>query len=136
MQIDRITTQSTRKEYPVKVPALENTFQSVMEKATGSASGFIPAGDGWVVDAWNATKEETGIDPMPMNRISTAMVLYVESGRKTPFASFLGGSIASAAQMAERIVYRLQHPIAPVSDMRFAKDEMTFYQCFLKKLAR
>jgi len=134
MRIDKMALENSRHEYQARTATSEGSFQSIMKQAANTAAESAPTSSRQVTAAWNATKHETGIDPLSMNKISTAMVLYVENGRQGSFSSFLGSSTTSAAQMAEQIIYRLQHPLSPVTDVQFARDELAFYQRFLEKL--
>ncbi len=47
---------------------------------------FRPESSDEVMQAWDKALAETGVNPFPMNRISTALVLHVESGQLAPTA--------------------------------------------------
>ena len=86
------------------------------------------------MQAWDKALAETGVNPFPMNRISTALVLHVESGRQDLSSAFLGDSIGSAKSMAERIIHRLENPLTPPANPGFAGQELIFYKKFLEFL--
>ena len=46
-----------------------------------------------VMQAWDKALAETGVNPFPMNRISTALVLHVENGQQGLSSTFVGGRI-------------------------------------------
>lgn len=134
MRIGSTAAESIRAEYRTNKADTESSFQTVLAEAANKQSGRVPVSSEQVMDAWNAAMQETGVDPLPMNKISTAMVIHVENGRQGSFSSFLGGSTDSAIHAVQQIINRLEHPIAPVNDVQFAKDELTFYSVFLNKL--
>ena len=86
------------------------------------------------VRTWDKALAETGVNPLPMNCISTALVLQVESGQQGLSSTFLGDSIGSAKSMAERIIHRLENPLTPAANPDFAGQELMFYKKFLEFL--
>lgn len=116
-------------------------FSDVYKKAeenydlgTPVKAGFRPKSSEQVMAAWDKTLTETGIDPFPMNKLSTALIIHVESGRQESSSAFLGDSVASAESMAEQIVKRLENPLSPGEITDFSRDEMFFYKRFLENL--
>ena len=95
---------------------------------------FRPDSSKEVMDAWDKTLEETGIDPFPMNKISTALVISVENGTQGLSSTFLGDSIASAKNFVEQIIERLENPLDPSDVTQFSNNEKIFYKRFLKNL--
>lgn len=95
---------------------------------------FRPESSDEVMQAWDKALTETGINPFPMNRISTDLVLHVESGRQDLSSTFLGNSVGSAKSMAEKIIHRLENPLTPVANPDFAGRELIFYKKFLEFL--
>ena len=87
-----------------------------------------------VMQAWDKALAETGVNPFPMNRISTALVLHVESGQQGLSSTFLGDSVGSAKSMAEKIIYRLENPLTLLANSDFAGQELIFYKKFLEFL--
>ena len=87
-----------------------------------------------IEDAWNKTLKDTGIDPFPMNRISTALVIMVESGQRGLGPNFPGDTVASATSLVKRIIDRLENPLVPPDDPEYANNELTFYRKFLENL--
>ncbi len=90
-------------------------------------NAFRPESSGEVMQAWDKALAETGVNPFPMNRISTALVLHVESGRKGLSSTFLGDSVGSAKSMVEKIIYRLENPLIPAENPDFAGKELIFF---------
>ena len=86
------------------------------------------------MQAWDKALAETGVNPFPMNRISTALVLHVESGQQGLSSTFLGDSTGSAKSMAEKIIHRLENPLTPAANPDFAGQELIFYKKFLEFL--
>ena len=97
-------------------------------------NAFRPESSDEVMQAWDKALAETGVNPFPMNRISTALVLQVESGQQGLSSTFLGDSVGSAKSMAEKIIHRLENPLTPVADPDFAGQELIFYKKFLELL--
>ena len=97
-------------------------------------NAFRPESSDEVMQAWDKALAETGVNPFPMNRISTALVLHVESGQQGLSSTFLGDSVGSAKSMAEKIIHRLENPLTPVADPDFAGQELIFYKKFLELL--
>ena len=87
-----------------------------------------------MMQAWDKALAETGVNPFPMNRISTALVLHVESGQQGLSSTFLGDSTGSAKSMAEKIIHRLENPLTPAENPDFAGQELIFYKKFLEFL--
>ena len=87
-----------------------------------------------IEDAWNKTLKDTGIDPFPMNRISTALVIMVESGQRGLGPNFPGDTVRSATSLVKRIIDRLENPLVPPDDPEYANNELTFYRKFLENL--
>lgn len=112
----------------------EAQFHKVLEKETKKARNFIPSTLEEVSDAWDAALKETGINPCPMNKISTALVAHVESGRREPFSLFLGNDKNEAILRTKEIIERLENPIVTPYDIKFTNDELNFYRCLLNKL--
>ena len=115
-------------------------FADVINKAATNnetpkgTNAFRPKSSDEVMKAWDKTLVETGVNPFPMNRISTALVLHVESGQQSLSSTFLGNSIGSAKSMAEKIIHRLENPLTPVANSDFAGQELIFYKKFLELL--
>ena len=95
---------------------------------------FRPESSDEVMQAWDKALAETGINPFPMNRISTALVLHVESGRQGLSSTFLGDNVGSAKSMTEKIIHRLENPLTPAANPDFAGQELIFYKKFLEFL--
>ena len=96
---------------------------------------FRPESSKEVMEAWDKALAETGVNPFPMNRISTVYVVLAESGRiRRLGADFLGDNVTSAISMVKRIIHRLENPIAPHQHPEFRNDELTFYNKFLDNL--
>ncbi len=95
---------------------------------------FRPESSDEVMQAWDNALAETGVNPFPMNRISTALVLHVESGKQGLSSTFLGDSVGSAKSMAEKIIHRLENPLTPAANPDFAGQELIFYKKFLEFL--
>lgn len=87
-----------------------------------------------VMEAWDKTLSETGIDPFPMNRISTVFVVLFENGIRKLTPRFLGDDVSSAVAMVKKIIYRLENPLVPRQDKVFEKNEMIFYNKLLDNL--
>lgn len=93
-----------------------------------------------VRDAWEKTIEETGFDPFPLGKLSTADVLYETSLARAEIYGTRPMSLmfnaASAADFAEQIIERLNMPLVPgeVRDPEFVKGEKEFYNRFLENL--
>ena len=111
-------------------------FADAINKAATrkEANALRPESSDEVMQAWDKALAETGVNPFPMNRISTALVLHVESGQQGLSSAFLGDSIGSAKSMAERIIHRLENPLTPPADPGFAGQELIFYKKFLEFL--
>lgn len=141
-----IKIESTQPTYGVinspKQAKHQNSFSDkLIEKVEEKCDLAIPAKESFrpnsskeVMEAWDKTLEETGIDPFPMNKISTALVIHVENGRQGLSSTFLGDSIASAQSIVEQIIERLENPLHPSDVTEFSKNEMIFYKSFLEKL--
>ena len=97
-------------------------FADAMNKAATKkeTNTFRPESSDEVMQAWDKALAETGVNPFPMNCISTALVLHVESGQQGLSSTFLGDSIGSAKSMAERIIHRLENPLTPAANPDFA----------------
>ena len=95
---------------------------------------FRPESSDEVMQAWDKALAETGVNPFPMNRISTALVLHVESGQQGLSSTFLGDTVGSAKSMAEKIIHRLENPLTPAANPDFARQELVFYKKFLEFL--
>ncbi len=84
--------------YPMNLAeaAAERSFANTMNKAARSrkiskeTDAFRPESSDKVMRAWDKALAETGVNPFPMNRISTALVLHVEGGRQETCSAFLG----------------------------------------------
>ena len=116
-----------------------NFSDAISKAATGNEApkgtgAFRPESSDEVMRAWDKALAETGVNPFPMNRISTALVLHVESGRQGLSPTFLGGSVGSAKSMAEKIIHRLENPLTPAANLDFAGQELVFYKKFLELL--
>ena len=105
--------------------------QNEIPKGTNA---FRPESSDEVMQAWDKALAETGVNPFPMNRISTALVLHVESGQQGLSSAFLGDSTGSAKSMAEKIIHRLENPLTPAANPDFAGQELIFYKKFLEFL--
>ena len=105
--------------------------QNEIPKGTNA---FRPESSDEVMQAWDKALAETGVNPFPMNRISTALVLHVESGQQGLSSTFLGDSVGSAKYMAEKIIHRLENPLTPAANPDFAGQELIFYKKFLEFL--
>ena len=57
-------------------------FTDAINKAVAKneTNAFRPESSDEVMQAWDKALAETGVNPFPMNRISTALVLHAESG--------------------------------------------------------
>ena len=111
-------------------------FADAINKAAAKkeTNTFRPESSDEVMQAWDKVLAETGVNPFPMNRISTALVLHVESGQQGLSSTFLGDSIGSAKSMVERIIHRLENPLTPAANPDFAGHELMFYKKFLEFL--
>ena len=116
--------------------AAGGNFADAINKAATrkETNTFRPESSDEVMQAWDKALAETGVNPFPMNRISTALVLHVESGQQGLSSTFLGDSIGSAKSMAERIIHRLENPLTPAANPDFAGHELMFYKKFLEFL--
>lgn len=103
-------------------------------ETTNGINAFRPESSDEVMQAWDKALAETGVNPFPMNRISTALVLHVESGQQGLSSAFLGNSVDSARSMAEKIIHRLENPLTPAANPDFAGQELMFYKKFLEFL--
>ncbi len=119
---------------------VESSFADEINKAAArneapkETGTFRPESSDEVMQAWDKALAETGVNPFPMNRISTALVLHVESGQQGLSSSFLGDSVGSAKSMAEKIIHRLENPLTPAANPDFAGQELIFYKKFLEFL--
>lgn len=95
---------------------------------------FKPSCSETVMQAYDKTLKETGIDPFPMNRISTALVIHVEQGKEQLSSDFLGNTVESATAMVKKILERIYNPISPPMHLEFAAEERKFYERFLDNL--
>ena len=111
-------------------------FADAINKAAPKkeTNAFRPESSDEVMQAWDKALAETGVNPFPMNRISTALVLHVESGQQGLSSAFLGDSTGSAKSMAEKIIHRLENPLTPAANPDFAGQELIFYKKFLEFL--
>ena len=114
----------------------ERNFADAINKAAAKkeTNTFRPESSDEVMQAWDKALAETGVNPFPMNRILTALVLHVESGQQGLSSAFLGDSVGSAKSMAEKIIHRLENPLAPAAHPDFAGQELMFYKKFLEFL--
>ena len=113
----------------------ENFADAVNKATTKNKTGtFRLESSDEVMQAWDKALAKTGVNPFPMNRISTALVLHVESGQQGLSSTFLGDSVGSAKSMAEKIIHRLEHPLTPAANPDFAGQELIFYKKFLEFL--
>ena len=87
-----------------------------------------------IENAWNKTLKDTGIDPFPMDRISTALVILFESGQRGLGPNFPGDTVASATSLVKRIIDRLENPLVPPQNPEYRNNELTFYRKFLENL--
>ena len=87
-----------------------------------------------IQNAWNKTLKDTGIDPFPMNRISTALVILFESGQRGLGPNFPGDTVRSATSLVKRIIDRLENPLVPPQNPEYRNNELTFYRKFLENL--
>ena len=87
-----------------------------------------------IENAWNKTFKDTGIDPFPMNRISTALVIMVESGQRGIGPNFPGDTVSSVTSLVKRIINRLENPLVPPQNPEFRNNELIFYRKFLENL--
>lgn len=101
---------------------------------TKETNAFRPESSDEVMQAWDKALAKTGVNPFPMNRISTAFVLHVETGWQGFSSAFLGDSVDSAKWMTTKIINRLMNPLTPAADPAFARQELMFYNKFLEYL--
>ena len=111
--------------------AINKAARNEVPKGTDA---FRPESSDEVMQAWDKALAETGVNPFPMNRISTALVLHVESGQQGLSSTFLGDTVGSAKSMAEKIIHRLENPLTPAANPDFARQELVFYKKFLEFL--
>lgn len=117
-------------------------FSEIMRKKTDITDtyekqredAFKPSCSEEVMQAYDKTLKETGIDPFPMNRISTALVIHVEQGKEQLSSDFLGNTVESAKAMVKKILERIYNPISPPAHPEFAVKEREFYEKFLDNL--
>ena len=117
-------------------------FSEIMRKKTDITDtyekqredAFKPACSEEVMQAYDKTLKETGIDPFPMNRISTALVIHVEQGKEQLSSDFLGNTVESAKAMVKKILERIYNPISPPANPEFTVKEREFYEKFLDNL--
>lgn len=95
---------------------------------------FKPSCSEEVMQAYDKTLKDTGIDPFPMNRISTALVIHVEQGKEQLSSDFLGNTVESAKAMVKKILERIYNPISPPAHPEFVAKERAFYEKFLDNL--
>lgn len=95
---------------------------------------FKPSCSEEVKQAYDKTLKDTGIDPFPMNRISTALVIHVEQGTEQLSSDFLGNTVESAKAMVKKILERIYNPISPPAHPEFVEKERAFYEKFLDNL--
>ncbi len=119
--------------------AADGNFADAINKAARNEApkgtdAFRPESSDEVMQAWDKALAETGVNPFPMNRISTALVLHVENGQQGLSSTFLGDSVDSAKSMAEKIIHRLENPLTPAANPDFAGQELVFYKKFLEFL--
>ncbi len=114
----------------------ERNFADAINKAAAKkeTNTFRPESSDEVMQAWDKALAETGVNPFPMNRILTALVLHVESGQQGLSSAFLGDSVGSAKSMAEKIIHRLENPLTQAANPDFAGQELMFYKKFLEFL--
>lgn len=108
--------------------------KAARNEAPKGTDSFRPESSDEVMQAWDKALAETGVNPFPMNRISTALVLHVESGQQGLSSTFLGDTVGSAKSMAEKIIHRLENPLTPAANPDFARQELVFYKKFLEFL--
>lgn len=108
--------------------------KAARNEAPKGTDAFRPESSDEVMQAWDKALAETGVNPFPMNRISTALVLHVESGQQGLSSTFLGDTVGSAKSMAEKIIHRLENPLTPAANPDFARQELVFYKKFLEFL--
>ena len=94
----------------------------------------LPSCSETVMRAYDKTLKETEIDPFPMNRISTALVIHVEQGKEQLSSDFLGNTVESATAMVKKILERIYNPISLPMHPEFAAEERKFYERFLDNL--
>lgn len=95
---------------------------------------FKPSCSEEVMQAYDKTLKDTGIDPFPMNRISTALVIHVEQGKEQLSSDFLGNTVESAKAMVKKILERIYNPISPPAHPESVAKERAFYEKFLDNL--
>ena len=87
--------------------------------------------------AWQATLEETGINPFPSGYCSTLQQLATEQDFLTGGNdNFFGNSIESSIGAVNRILDRIANPLAAVTEENevYLQREMEFYKSFMEKL--
>ncbi|MEZ3514115.1 MAG: hypothetical protein K1W37_02355 [Lachnospiraceae bacterium] len=117
-------------------------FSEIMRKKADSTDtyekqredAFKPSCSEEVMQAYDKTLKDTGIDPFPMNRISTALVIHVEQGKEQLSSDFLGNTVESAKAMVKKILERIYNPISPPAHPDFVAKEREFYEKFLDNL--
>ena len=129
---DRVSIGIGSAGYPTWYEAKK--INTTSKETPKDATAFEPESSDDVKSAWDKALAETGVNPFPMNRISTALVLHVESGQQGLSSTFLGDSVGSAKSMAEKIIHRLEHPLTPAANPDFAGQELIFYKKFLEYL--
>lgn len=101
---------------------------------------FSKDSSGAVKEAWEKTIEETGFDPFPLGKLSTAYVLYATSEARAEIYGTrpmsLTFNVNSAVDFVEQIIDRLEMPLVPgeVRDPEFIQGEKEFYNKFLENL--
>ena len=129
---DRVSIGIGSAGYPTWYEAKK--INTTSKEAPKDATAFEPESSDDVKSAWDRALAETGTNPFPMNRISTALVLHVESGQRDSGSTFLGKNVDSAKTMAENIIYRLENPLTPPANPDFTGQELRFYKKFLEFL--
>lgn len=109
------------------------TLKDKVAENVDKLDGFFPKSSEQVINAFNKTLKETGINPFQMDKISTALVIHTENGGGDS-SSFLGNTVTSAKKVVEQIIRRLENPLAPSEDADFSKKELLFYKAFLENL--
>lgn len=106
----QIVIQQIRWVNPAKKQE-NQCFSEVMRKKIDNtdtyekqqADTFKPSCSEEVMQAYDKTLKDTGIDPFPMNRISTALVIHVEQDKEQLSSDFLGNAVESAKAMVKKI---------------------------------
>ena len=94
----------------------------------------VPEG---VKAAWQATLEETGINPFPSGYGSVLQQLATEQDFLTGGNdNIFGNSLASSINAVNRILDRIANPLAAVTEENevYLQREMEFYKSFMEKL--